>query len=208
MNYVYRGQYCSLLIKSEVEIKKEDVRRGMVLLDINSVPSSTKVFEADLWTIDGTRKVIKYKYQPVLNIKHIRQGCKIRNFNELFDPETQLLLNSIVLNDENINLENIDGRIEMLRAKRSKVPRARRKFSSYEPDPTPLDISPVRRVAQQEDLCDVNFNPNEAFLLCSTQKTKVVFEFMFYPEYLTVGSHIIINDQLIKAYGIITKIYK
>jgi GTPase len=220
VNYVYRGQYCSLLIKSEVEIRKDELRRGMVLLDINTAPVSVKVFEADLWTIDGTKKIIKYKYQPVLNIKHIRQGCKIRNYNELFDQDTQLLLQN--LNDENINLTNVEKHLDMLRIKRiKKVPKARRKFSSYENDPTP-EFSSARISRRQvlnggDDPTETNFNSfnsfnsfnqSEAFSICSTQKTKVVFEFMFNPEYLTIGSHIIINDQLIKAYGVITNIYK
>jgi GTPase len=208
VNYVYRGQYCSLLIKSEVEIRKDEIRRGMVLLDIKTAPVSVKVFEADLWTIDGTKKIIKYKYQPVLNIKHIRQGCKIRNYNEVFDQDTQLL----ILNDENVNITNVEKHLDMLRIKRAKkVPKSRRKLSSYENDPTP-EFSPLRKHVLTDDPTELNFNHNfnqsEAFSICSTQKTKVVFEFMFNPEYLTLGSHIIINDQLIKAYGVITKIYK
>lgn len=78
---VSKGQYCSIWIKSSSEkIKREDLRKGMVLLDMQIKPVATKIFEADIWTIDGTRKTLKSKYQPVLNIKHIRQGCRILEF--------------------------------------------------------------------------------------------------------------------------------
>jgi len=77
---VSKGQYCSIWIKSAEKIKREDLRKGMVLLDMQIKPVATKTFEADIWTIDGTRKTLKSKYQPVLYIKHIRQGCRILEF--------------------------------------------------------------------------------------------------------------------------------
>jgi hypothetical protein len=79
---VIKGQYCSIWIKSKEKekIKREDLRKGMVLLDMQINPISTRFFEADIWTIDGTRKLLKSKYQPILFIKHIRQGCRIVEF--------------------------------------------------------------------------------------------------------------------------------
>jgi len=48
----------------------------------------------------------------------------------------------------------------------------------------------------------------EGFLIISSKsRTKVVFEFLFHPEYVDVNSNILINDNLLKAYGIITKLY-
>ena len=40
------------------------------------------------------------------------------------------------------------------------------------------------------------------------KKTKLVVEFLFNPEYISVGQKIIISDQSLKAYGVITKIFK
>ena len=51
-------------------------------------------------------------------------------------------------------------------------------------------------------------NSNEEFVISSTTKTKLILEFMFNPEYITVGSNVIINDQSLKAFGVITKIFK
>ena len=51
-------------------------------------------------------------------------------------------------------------------------------------------------------------NSNDEFIISSTTKTKLIFEFMFNPEYITIGSNVIINDQSLKAFGQVTKIFK
>jgi GTPase len=84
VKYTYKGQYCSIVIKNQNNILKDEIKKGMVLLDINSHPVSSKIFEIELWTIDGSRRIIKSTYQPVLNIKHIRQGVRIKKFNDIF----------------------------------------------------------------------------------------------------------------------------
>ena len=189
VKYVYKGQYCSIYIKSENGL---NVRRGMVLIDIDtSPPNAVKTFEAQLWTIDGTKKIIKNKYQPVLNIKHVRQGCKIRNFNEMYmdierDESTNVQMINKIFNEEmKSNIEFSNNNIEG------------------------SEIGPgLNLKMNNSSTSDSTLEMDEAFSISSTSKTKLIFEFMFSPEYVTVGSHIIINDQLIKAYGIITKIYK
>jgi GTPase len=183
VKFVNRGQYCSIYIKSENGLTKEDVRKGMVLLDIYSDPIAAKMFEAELWTIDGTKKLIKYKYQPILNIKHIRQGCKVKNMSEMLIDDDEKILTKLFYNkSKNLTLENMNILAENLRMRKLSDPSDKMKPPS-------------------------NFT-EEGFSLCSTLKTKVIFEFMFNPEYITVGSHVIINDQLIKAFGVITKIFK
>ena len=51
-------------------------------------------------------------------------------------------------------------------------------------------------------------NSNDEFIISSTTKTKLIFEFMFNPEYITIGSNVIINDQSLKAFGQVTRIFK
>lgn len=197
VKYVYRGQYCSIYIKSDNGLKKEDIRKGMVLLDINSAPSSVRLFEAELWTIDGTTKIIKYKYQPILNIKHIRQGCKLRSVDDLFLLDEEVNCNEtfdkILSTDSGDDLDNIKNKVEKVILE-NKLKKEKINCSGN-----------LKKMLNNNCL---NYNPEEAFFINSTSKTKVLFEFMFNPEYVTVGSHVIINDQLIKAYGIITKIHK
>lgn len=98
---VNKGQYCSIWIDSKEKIKRDDLRKGMVLLDAELKPIATRIFEADIWTIDGTRKCLKSKYQPVLNIKHIRQGCRIIEFKNKNEPNNLINNNDEIKQPEN-----------------------------------------------------------------------------------------------------------
>ena len=110
-----------------------------------------------------------------------------------------------------------------------KVPVATRKFeaeiwtiddtekkvsSVYKPI---LHINNIRQAAcfvnnnkplTEEKVTRRNSTDREDYLMISSKsKTKVVFEFLFNPEFISVNSNILINDNLLKAYGIITKLY-
>jgi GTPase len=80
---------------NQKELKLEDIRKGMCLLDINSsIPMAIKSFQAEISSIDGSSKMVKYKYEPVVTIKHIRQTCKIKK------PELQQINNQYFDEDE------------------------------------------------------------------------------------------------------------
>ena len=49
---------------------------------------------------------------------------------------------------------------------------------------------------------------NEIIIGPIEKKTKLVVEFLFNPEFISIGQNVIINDQSLKAYGVITKIFK
>ena len=78
-----------------------------------------------------------------------------------------------------------------------------------------LNINNIRQVAKFKLIDEVNTtdkskinNDKENFIIISSsEKTKVIFEFVFTPEYVFVDNHLLINDSLLKAYGIITKIF-
>lgn len=70
-----QGQYCSILL--DQTITKEMVRKGMVLLDCNTIPKPCRIFEVEVWSMDENVK-IKYTSQPMINVSHIRQCVKIR----------------------------------------------------------------------------------------------------------------------------------
>ena len=189
VKYTYKGQYCSIVIKNQNNILKDEIKKGMVLLDINSHPVSSKIFEIELWTIDGSRRIIKSTYQPVLNIKHIRQGVRIKKFNDIFlfynnsSQENEL---EIFLKDDKINLSNVKGVIEKIQNKKK--------------EDNKLSGIKEKYIIGQED--------NDEFIISSTTKTRLIVEFMFNPEYINVGSNVIIFDQSLKAFGVITKIFK
>ena len=139
---------------------------------------------------DMNRRVIKSTYQPVLNIKHIRQGVKIKKFNDIFsfynNPSEENEL-EILLKDNKINLKNVKGEIEKIQNKKKDFKKRLNGFKEK------------YMIGQEE---------NDEFIISSTTKTRLIVEFMFNPEYINVGGNVIINDQSLKAFGIITKIFK
>ena len=185
VSYSFKGQYCSVCIKSLGKINtltKENVKKGMYLLDTRITPIASKLFEIEVWTIDDTIRTLKNTYQPILNIKHVRQGVKIKNPDEIFlflgDNKRINDFEKIVENDE-INLSNIKNNINNLIKKK------------------------------KNNKNENNINNNSVIIIGpEDKKTKLVVEFLFNPEYISVGQKIIINDQTLKAYGVITKIFK
>ena len=185
VSYSFKGQYCSVCIKSLGKINtltKENVKKGMYLLDTRITPVASRLFEIEVWTIDDTTRTLKNTYQPILNIKHVRQGVKIKNPDEIFlflsDNKRINDLEKIIENDE-INLSNIKNNIN----NKEKKKKNNNKFDS-------------------------NNNSSVIIIGPEDKKTKLIVEFLFNPEYISVGQKVIINDQILKAYGVITKIFK
>ena len=194
VSYSYKGQYCSISIKSLGKINtltRENVKKGMSLLDMKIYPIASRLFEIEIWTIDDTTKILKNSYQPILNIKHIRQGVKIKNPDDIFlflnDNEKQNDLETLIEDDE-INLANVQEKINnLIKKKKSRI-----KIQTDEK--LEVDIK--------------NNNKNEIMVGPIDKKAKLTVEFLFNPEYISIGQKIIINDQSLKAYGVITKIFK
>jgi GTPase len=210
VNYSYKGQYCSVCIKSVGPINtltRDNVKKGMSLLDLRSTPIASRLFEIELWTIDNTIKTFKSSYQPILNIKHVRQGVKIKNPDELFfflsDNKSINNLEGLVSDDE-INLDNVNEEIKKL------IDKKKNKYYSQNMSKIKNNI----KVCDNNKSSVINTENNifesidEITIGPFDQKTKLVVEFLFNPEYISVGQKIIINDQSLKACGVITKIFK
>ena len=205
VNYTYKGQYCSACIKSIGPINtltRDNVKKGMSLLDLRITPIASKLFEIELWTYDNTIKSFKTTYQPILNIKHVRQGVKFKNPDELFlflnDNKNMNDLESLVLDNE-VNLNNVQERInELLKKKRKFCYR----YNNY--NKKTIKDTNYNNINENKN----NIDLNEGITIGPEKKTKLVVEFLFNPEYISIGQKIIINDQSLKAYGVITKIFK
>lgn len=48
----------------------------MVLVDPKSKPRATWTCAAEIWTFDGSTKIIKNNYQPVIHVGHVRQSAR------------------------------------------------------------------------------------------------------------------------------------
>ena len=207
VSYSYKGQYCSVCIKSLGKINtltRENVKKGMSLLDIRMNPIASRLFEIEIWTIDETTKILKNSYQPILNIKHIRQGVKIKNQDDIFlflsDNKKLNELEKLIENDD-INLTNVRDKInKLIKNKKERIKK--------EIDENLKDNFIKENNIKDEKNKNENTSNNEIVIGPAEKKTKLVVEFLFNPEYISVGQNIIINGQNLKAYGIITKIFK
>ena len=225
--YSYKGQYCSVSVKSLGDINtltRDNVKKGMSLLDIRNTPIASRLFEIEIWTIDDTTKSFKNTYQPILNIKHMRQGVKIKNPDELFlflsDNKKINDLESLI-KDDDITLDNVNDRINELIERKIKNKKIINKDSINEQNnilnnkkDAIKNIKVIQNKNHQkekekdsENNSLFNFN-DEIIIGPANKKTKLVVEFLFNPEYISVGQKIIINDQSLKACGVITKIFK
>ena len=225
--YSYKGQYCSVSVKSLGDINtltRDNVKKGMSLLDIRNTPIASRLFEIEIWTIDDTTKSFKNTYQPILNIKHMRQGVKIKNPDELFlflsDNKKINDLESLI-KDDDITLDNVNDRINELIERKIKNKKIINKDSINEQNnilnnkkDSIKNIKVIQNKNHQkekekdsENNSLFNFN-DEIIIGPANKKTKLVVEFLFNPEYISVGQKIIINDQSLKACGVITKIFK
>jgi elongation factor 1-alpha len=224
VDYVYKGQYCSVCIKSLGEINtltKDNAKKGMILLDLKHIPIASRLFEIEIWTIDNTTKTIKTSYQPILNIKHIRQGVKIKNPNEIFlflsDNKNCNELENLVM-DNNVNLDNINENLHTLMDKKNKI---NGKIKNDKNENKNQNIKENKNENKNENIKEnkneykIENNINDIFEFKDEitigpydKRIKLTVEFLFNPEYITVGQKISIYDQSLKAWGIITKIFK
>lgn len=181
VSYSIKGQYCSVCIKSLGKINtltRENVKKGMSLLDMKINPIASRLFEIEIWTIDKSTTVLKNSYQPILNIKHVRQCVKIKNPDDIFlflsDNKKANDLEKL-LEDKDLNLANAQEKIN--------------------------NLINNKKLGNKKEINEIIIGPIE-------KKTKLVVEFLFNPEFISIGQNVIINDQSLKAYGVITKIFK
>ena len=224
--YSYKGQYCSVSIKSIGNINtltRDNVKKGMSLLDIRNTPIASRLFEIEIWTIDDTTKSFKRSYQPILNIKHVRQGVKIKNPDELFlflsDNKKINDLENII-EDDDINLDNVKdklcnliekkkNRYENLNKENNNINKINDNYINNNNITDNKNIKVMQSKNHQKEIKDELFSISDEITIGpADKKTKLVVEFLFNPEYISVGQKIIINDQSLKACGVITKIFK
>ena len=211
VSYSYKGQYCSVCIKSLGKINtltRENVKKGMSLLDMRINPIASKLFEIEIWTIDDTSKILKNSYQPILNIKHIRQGVKIKNPDDIFlFLSDNKRLNDLekIIEDDKIKLENIHDKInKLVEKKKNKI---QKEINENLKEDLNNKNKNIINIKNEKNIIDNNMS-SEIIIGPAEKKTKLVVEFLFNPEFISIGQNVIINDQNLKAYGVITKIFK
>lgn len=82
---VNAGQFCSFLVKDPGPL-----RRGMVLIDCNSIPRTSYEFECLIWTIDSGQPIrnVKSTYKPLIYTQTITQCVNIVSGPRTINPNT------------------------------------------------------------------------------------------------------------------------
>lgn len=85
VNHVIEGQYCSIGIGP---VEKEQIRKGMVLIDHEIPPKAYRIFEAEIWNIaEKEQKITLSKTQLVISIGHIRQKATFHRLKPDESPD-------------------------------------------------------------------------------------------------------------------------
>jgi GTPase len=177
VDIAYEGQFSSLCLSGK-NYDSNEVRKGMCLIGVSTVPKAIKRFTADIWSIGSEHNVkeVKYKYEPVVIINHIRQTCKIKQEKKN---------NDLSLFEEGSN---------------SSLTKSTSRFTDMEDMVDEGKMRKKRRVKLSKD-------KDEVFFISRHEKIELMFEFKNTPEYITEGQNVIINDSNIKAMGIVTKVF-
>jgi GTPase len=204
VNVAYEGQFSSLFLKGKNFNPENEVQKGMCLLGDNNdnsnynIPKAVYKFKADIWNINDDVKEVKYKYEPVVIINHIRQTCKIiKNINNNINNNLIKSCNSITnnnINNINFNVNRSSNSVSNNTTNSSVI--------TGEFDFNEDDGIGIRKKKKR-----IKMKGEETFFLCKNEKIELLFQFKNSPEYITEGSNVIINDSNIKAFGIVTKVY-
>ena len=216
--FSFKGQFCSVSIKglgNANTLTKDYARKGMTLLEFKNHPTSSRLFEIEIWTIDHTTKKVKSSYQPFLHIKHVGQPVKIKNPDEIYfflnDNKNENDLEKL-LDEDDINLNNVNTKLKKLIEKKKSL---NKKNNEEKKDtitiPNIKILKDDNKKDKEIDMTNKLFYFNREIIIGPiNKKAKLLVEFLFSPEYISVGQKIIINDQSLKlkAFGVITKILK
>ena len=199
VNVAYEGQFTSLFLKGKNFNPENEVQKGMCLLGDNNnnndydIPKAVYKFKADVWNIFDDVKEVKYKYEPVVIINHIRQTCKIiKNVNN--NNNNFINNNNNFINNNNINANQSYNSVSNNTTNSSVVTGE-------------LDFNEDDGIGMRKKKKRIKFKGEETFFICKNEKIELMFQFKNSPEYVTEGSNVIINDSNIKAFGIITKVF-
>jgi GTPase len=198
-----QGQYCS--IQFQENIQKNQLRAGMVLLDIGAsfpFPLSCMEFEAEIWSFDGLESKIKYKSQYMIHIGHIAQYIKIRKYPSINKENTSE--NVVEKNDENKIINEEDKNNYIINSSKSlpTVELSNLKISLNSINQPSPELSENKNHEPLESI------EKDEFYIYPDKTIKIIFEFMYYPEFVKEGARLIINENNFKVYGFVTKIIK
>ncbi len=197
---VQAGQICSFAIKlgasADTWLKSGgQIRRGMVLIDGYKPYKATRSFMGEIWTIDGAVKQMSATYQPLINCHHIRQAASIKIMKESpsvgSSPHRQIEFSpakspstSSKKAEPAVQKEKVESKIVSTSGTKKHV-----RSRSYPKHPRRAKEGGVEKFE------------------VGGKRIKVLFRFLYHPEYLEVGNIFVIPDPACHVFGEITKVF-
>lgn len=180
VDVAYEGQFSSLCLKGK-NFNPNELRKGMCLTGTAIAPQSVRKFKADMWNIGNEgMKEVKFKYEPVVIIDHIRHNCKI--IRENFVPDSGMI-------------NRVDSQSN------SEFTESTSRITDKE------EFSDDGRRSKKKRHPIGSRHIDDTFFISNQEKIELTFEFKNYPEYIIEGANVIINDKNLKALGIVTKVF-
>lgn len=228
------GQSCTVMIKLgksaviyfENKQIKDNIRRGMVLVDGKSNPKAAYEFSAEIWLWDQNidEKTLKISYQPVINTQTTRQSCKVihekisgdikpelpeikltKKISKSFDNKKNQYFEENKTNENHITKKmsfiNSKGKKQLTNSSQINEEQIKKIGGNEEFSELLLyeDKNKIKESKRKKRYSSIKILPNK--------KNVLRLRFMFYPEYILVGQKLLINDTSLKAIGWIKEIY-
>lgn len=194
-----------------------NIRNGMVLVDPKSKPRATWTFAAEIWTFDGSTKVLKNNSQPVIHISHVRQSARIILDKAYLKPEEETkratsvdeLHKSNPTSSEEEEKLNKKKQIHHLGLEERNQQFKANLFSSlsHSSSSTSPQNVPEKKKGKLSDKVKKEKDVFEEIEISPLKKTRVILQFLYNPEYLIKDGYIIINESNLKAFGRITELF-
>ncbi|CAD8062690.1 unnamed protein product [Paramecium primaurelia] len=214
------GQICTIRFKQgtltqQFGSDQNPVRRGMVLIDSKSNPQAAWDFLAEIWLFDDQKdsKKIAASFEPVINTQCTRQICKIIREEQLQFESLKLRKQQSKSIDES-SRQNQDRQQQRLPYRKQSE---QIKKASSSSNLNKSYRSPRRKSSQNKEtfvdedskkidlfvISEKNDKPQEFIELQPKKPNFIRLKFKYYPEYITKGMKLIINDNGFQAWGFI-----
>ncbi|CAD8172688.1 unnamed protein product [Paramecium octaurelia] len=216
------GQICTIRFKQgnfnqQFGSDQNPIRRGMVLIEGKSNPQAAWDFLAEIWLFDDQKeaKKIAVSFEPVINTQCTRQICKIIREEQLqFETLTIRKKQSKSIDESCMQKpETVQPRTpyrkqsEQLKKASSSNSLNKQSYRS----PRRKGSSQVKSYTNDDDqkktdlfvINEKNEKPMEFIELIPKQPNIIRLKFKYFPEYITKGMKLIINDNGLQAWGFI-----
>lgn len=216
------GQNCTIAVKFlKNNAAMQEIRKGMVLVEEKTNPRSAFEFLAEIYLYDHSTedKILRAHYQPVVNTQTTRQTCKLiitqdNEINSLLPVELKKMKSKSIeprgfkekpkFKSNNYEIHEREAKfkhknsMDCLTAKQMEYGKKIKKIAEKRKE----SFEEIKEKEEKKGLIEGKF-----MIINHDSNNFIRLKFKYYPEYITLGQKLIINDNCLKAIGWIREIY-